>query len=72
VCHCKILGCHFDTQKRLKKALPLIINTAHDSATTLEITTNKAMQSAVMHSPLMASAYNFINPQTCGVSFSCF
>jgi len=21
-CHCKILGCHFDTQKRLKKTLP--------------------------------------------------
>jgi len=29
-------------------------------------------KSAVMHSPLMASAYNFINLQTCDDAFSCF
>jgi len=63
---------HFRIWQVNQISLPLIINTAHDSATTLEITTNKAMQSAVMHSPLMSSAYNFINPQICGVSFSCF
>jgi len=63
---------HFRVWQVNQISLPLIINTADDRATTLEITTNKAMQSAVMHSPLMTSAYNFINPQTCDVAFSCF
>jgi len=63
---------HFRIWQVNQISLPLIINTADDSATTLEITTNKAMQSAVIHSPLMASAYNFINPQRCDVAFSCF
>jgi len=40
---------------------------ADDSATTLKITTNKASA----YSPL-ASAYNFINPQTCDVAYSCY
>jgi len=29
-------------------------------------------KSAMIHSPLMAGAYNFIDLQTCDVSFSCF
>jgi len=62
---------HFRIWQVNQISLPLIVNATDDSATTLEVTTNKA-RSAVMQSPLMECAYNFINLQTSDVAFSLF